>query len=51
MGLTIVVGSLFAAYIATDLLKLSSGVVVFFIFLHIFGFSISLGPVCCLYAS
>jgi predicted MFS family arabinose efflux permease len=51
MGLTIVVGSLFLAFIATEVLNLSSGIVVFFVFLHIFGFSISLGPICCLYAS
>ena len=51
IGLTIVVGSLFSAFLATEVLNLSSGIVVFFIFLHIFGFSISLGPVCCLYAS
>lgn len=51
VGLTIVVGSLFSAFLATDVLNLSSGIVVFFVFMHIFGFSISLGPICCLYAS
>jgi predicted MFS family arabinose efflux permease len=51
LGLSIVVFSLISAYVATDVLNLASGVVVFFIFLHIFGFSISLGPVCGIYAS
>lgn len=50
-GESIIVFSLFAAYFATDILNMSSGVIVFLIFLHIFGFSISLGPICCLYAS
>lgn len=51
VGLTIVVASLFAAFVATDVLNMPSGIVVFLVFIHIFGFSISLGPVCCLYAS
>ena len=50
-GETIVVGSLFGAFICTDVLDMAPSVVVFFIFLHLFGFSISLGPIGCLYAS
>lgn len=51
IGMSILVFSLFSAFFATDVFNLGSGLIVFFIFLHIFGFSISLGPVCGLYAS
>lgn len=51
VGMSIMVFSLFAAYFATDVFSMASGIIVFFIFLHIFGFSISLGPICGLYAS
>lgn len=51
LGHLIVIVSLFGAYLSTDLFNLSSNVVVLFIFLHVLGFSISLGPICCLYAS
>jgi hypothetical protein len=50
-GEIIIVLSLIGAYIATDLLSLSPNFVVYFVFAHIFGFSISLGPIGCLYAS
>lgn len=50
-GMSILVFSLFGAFFATDVFNMGSGIIVFFIFLHIFGFSISLGPICGLYAS
>lgn len=51
IGYSIVVCCLISAFIATDILNMGSNVVVFLVFMHIFGFSISLGPICCLYAS
>jgi SP family arabinose:H+ symporter-like MFS transporter len=43
--------SLLSAYIVTDILNLSPQIVIIFVFLHIFGYAISMGPVTCIYAS
>lgn len=51
LGQSIIVFSLIGSYIALDILNLSSNVIVLFVFLHILGFSISLGPISVLYVS
>ena len=51
LGQSIVVMSLIGAFLATDIFHQSSKVVALFIFLHILGFSISLGPISVLYAA
>jgi len=51
IGYAIVVLSLFGAFVGTAVLEMGQGVVVFFIFMHVMGFSISLGPIGCLYVS
>jgi hypothetical protein len=51
IGQSIIVFSLIGSFIALDIFKLSSNVIVIFEFLHILGFSISLGPISVLYVS
>lgn len=50
-GTGIVVLSLLSAFLFDALVANSEGVVIFFIFLHIVGFSLSLGPITFIYAA
>ena len=51
IGQSIIVFSLIGSYVALDIFNLGSNVIVLFVFLHILGFSISLGPISVLYVS
>jgi hypothetical protein len=51
VGQTIVVMSLIGAFLATDIFHQSSKIVALFVFMHILGFSISLGPIGVLYVA